>query len=304
MPLESFRRAGEESFLELLSERAETRDGAPWLLSARTDQRVSFRELRDRSLAWREVFSSEGLVSGDRVGLLVSDPVAFAICFVSALASGLWVAPLDPTTEIPNARTLDERVARLGLHAIVSDRDAPSSLDTKWLDLRESPPRESASPGAVAAPLTSGGVILATSGTTGTPKIMALPIAQLVYTANLVARHNELTTIDRGFNPLPLWHVNAEVVALLATFLSGSSLVLDDGFHRTDFWSLMDRLEVTWINAVPAIISRLVSRHGDEAVPARVRFIRSASAPLSGPLLETFETVSYTHLTLPTKRIV
>jgi acyl-CoA synthetase (AMP-forming)/AMP-acid ligase II len=51
----------------------------------------------------------------------------------------------------------------------------------------------------------------------------------------------------------------------------------------------MDRLEVTWINAVPAIISRLVSRHGDEAVPARVRFIRSASAPLSGPLLETFE---------------
>ena len=290
MPPESLPRAGEKPFLELVSERAETCDGAPWLLSARTEQRVSFRELRDRSLAWHEVFSSEGLVSGDRVGLLVSDPVAFAICFVSALASGLWVAPLDPTTEIPNARTLDERVARLGLHAIISDRDAPSSLGTKWLDLRESPLCESVSPGASASPLTSGGVILATSGTTGTPKIMALPTAQLVYTADLVARHNELTSSDRGFNPLPLWHVNAEVVALLATFMAGSSLVLDDRFHRTGFWSLMDRLEVTWINAVPAIISRLVSRHGDEAVPARVRFIRSASAPLSGTLLETFET--------------
>ena len=162
MPPESLPRAGEKPFLELVSERAEACDGAPWLLSARTEQRVSFRELRDRSLAWHEVFSSEGLVSGDRVGLLVSDPVAFAICFVSALASGLWVAPLDPTTEIPNARTLDERVARLGLRAIISDRDAPSSPATKWRDLRESPPCESVSPGAMASPLTSGGVILAT----------------------------------------------------------------------------------------------------------------------------------------------
>ena len=111
------------------------------------------------------------------------------------------------------------------------------------------------------------------SGTTGTPRSWPLPTAQLVYTADLIARHNELTSADRGFNPLPLWHVNAEVVALLATFLSGSSLVLDDHFHRTGFWSPMDRLEVTWINAVPAIISRLVSRHDEESVPP-IRFVR------------------------------
>jgi acyl-CoA synthetase (AMP-forming)/AMP-acid ligase II len=206
---------------------------------------------------------------------------------VSALAYGLWVAPIDPTLEYPSSRTLDERAARLHLNAIVSDRTAPAALSTTWIDLRLGV--SDGLHGNAVPSSTGGGVILATSGTTGTPKIMALPVAQLVYTADLIARHNELTTLDRGFNPLPLWHVNAEVVALLATFLSGSSLVLDDHFHRTDFWSLMDRLEVTWINAVPAIISRLVSRQGDEVVPQRVRFIRSASAPLSGPLLEAFE---------------
>ena len=53
---------------------------------------------------------------------------------------------------------------------------------------------------------------------------------------------------------LPLFHINAEVVGLLATLVAGSTLVLDDRFHRTDFWALMARHEVTWINAVPAII--------------------------------------------------
>ncbi|HEY5121360.1 MAG TPA: hypothetical protein VII84_07260, partial [Acidimicrobiales bacterium] len=136
MPPESLRRSGEKPFRELVDERAVTLEDVLWLLSARTEQRVSFRELRDRTLAWQDVISSRGLVSGDRVGLLVADPMEFAVCFVSALASGLWVAPMDPTVDYPSARTLDERAARLGLHAIVSNRDAPSSLATKWLDVR------------------------------------------------------------------------------------------------------------------------------------------------------------------------
>jgi acyl-CoA synthetase (AMP-forming)/AMP-acid ligase II len=287
VPPESHDRPVEKPFRDLIEERAVTRERAAWLLGARVNQQVSYRQVRERTRDWANVFSSVGLRDGDRVGLLVSDPLEFGTCFVSALAYGLWVAPLDPTLEYPNGQTLDERATRLHLNAIVSDRAAPVALSTTWIDLHDGSSGDTASDDMPSP--NGGGVILATSGTTGTPKIMALPVAQLVYAADLIARHNELTTVDRGFNPLPLWHVNAEVVALLATFLSGSSLVLDDGFHRTDFWSLMDRLEVTWINAVPAIISRLVTRHGDEAIPQRVRFIRSASAPLSGPLLEAFE---------------
>ena len=289
MPSGIPRQSVEAPFRELVEERAATYCDVAWLVAARSEKTITYGSLYQSSLAWGEEFSTAGLVSGDRVGLLLSDPLEFTVCFVAALAFGLWVAPMDPTGDFPSARTLDERATRLKLDAFIADHDAPGSLMTRWLDSRERRSGEGVPVGAQDPAPTSGGVILATSGTTGTPKIMALPIAQLTYTANLVARHNELTTTDRGFNPLPLWHVNAEVVALLATFLAGSSLALDDRFHRTDFWSLMDRLEVTWINAVPAIISRLVSHHGEEVVPGRVRFIRSASAPLSGPLLETFE---------------
>jgi acyl-CoA synthetase (AMP-forming)/AMP-acid ligase II len=65
--------------------------------------------------------------------------------------------------------------------------------------------------------------------------------------------------------------------------------VLDDRFHRTGFWDLIAQRRVTWINAVPAIVSRLADLRSDEQVPAGVRFIRSASAPLPLVAADRFE---------------
>ena len=126
----------------------------------------------------------------------------------------------------------------------------------------------------------SGGAVLASSGTTGVPKVIPLHQARLLHTARNVADHHLLTPSDRGFNSLPLFHINAEVVGLLASLAAGSCLVLDDRFHRTRFWELMAQRRITWINAVPAIISRLATPDFDEVIPSRIRFIRSASAPL------------------------
>jgi acyl-CoA synthetase (AMP-forming)/AMP-acid ligase II len=136
--------------------------------------------------------------------------------------------------------------------------------------------------------VSEGGIILSSSGTTGAPKVISLSTVQVVRAARLIATHHHLEESDRGFNPLPLWHINAEVVGLLATLVAGASLVLDERFHRTEFWRLVDAFEVTWINAVPAIIARLAAP-SDEVAPQRIRFVRSASAPLTPALFEQFE---------------
>ncbi|MGH9017520.1 MAG: AMP-binding protein, partial [Acidimicrobiales bacterium] len=135
----------------------------------------------------------------------------------------------------------------------------------------------------------TGGIVLMSSGTTGEPKRIALSESQLLHAAGSIAEHHRLSPADRGFCPLPLFHINAEVVGLLATLMSGACLVVDDRFHRTGFWSIMAETRVTWINAVPAIIARLADLGPDETVPAGIRFIRSASAPLAVATLERFE---------------
>jgi acyl-CoA synthetase (AMP-forming)/AMP-acid ligase II len=120
-----------------------------------------------------------------------------------------------------------------------------------------------------------------------------VPLAerQLLHAAAAIADHHRLGPDDRGYCPLPMFHINALVVGVLSTLVSGGSLVLDRRFSRRAFWSIAQRYDVTWVNLVPAIIAILAESDRPPAdVAARVRFARSASAPLAAATLERFET--------------
>jgi acyl-CoA synthetase (AMP-forming)/AMP-acid ligase II len=133
-------------------------------------------------------------------------------------------------------------------------------------------------------------VVMASSGTTGRPKIIALTEAQLLHTARAVVAHHRLGPDDRGYCPLPLFHINALVVGVLSTLVAGSSLVIDRRFSRRTLWSTVATHDVTWVNAVPAIIALLAEAPApDPAVARRVRFVRSASAPLAPAVRARFE---------------
>jgi oxalate---CoA ligase len=275
-----------DPLLSLVRTRSHERADAPYLLDARSTRVVSYELLSERIDQHRHALGSWGLASGERVGLVIADPLTFAEWYLGGIASGAWVAPLDPT--LAAATSSSARAGVLGVKFVVSDQIAPVGDAIDWIpvdsisDGPRSEERHEDDPGL-------GGLILSSSGTTGTPKVMALGVGQLLATAELIAEHHRFTQSDRGFNPLPLWHVNAEVVGLLATLVAGSSLVLDDRFHRTGFWKLVNELDVTWINAVPAIISRLATLDEGEVPSRHIRFIRSASAPLAPSLFERFE---------------
>jgi oxalate---CoA ligase len=272
----------------LIFRQAATRPRETYLLEARGSRVVTFGSLEGEVVAMARQLRAWGIGPGNRVALLLDDPLVFAQWFLAALTSGVWVAPMDPSLSATRVDRVEERSRALSLDAIVSDRLVESD-GVAWHDVTRRALEGSLSSPAPSFDEGGGGVILSSSGTTGEPKVVALSTAHLLDVATLIARHNKLELNDRGFNSLPLWHVNAEVVGLLATLVAGSSLVLDDTFHRTGFWKIVEDFDVTWINAVPAIIARLVHLDDGERVPARLRFVRSASAPLSPTLFERFE---------------
>jgi acyl-CoA synthetase (AMP-forming)/AMP-acid ligase II len=258
------------------------------LLDARSSRVVTYASLEGHIAAREHQFRRWGLERGERVGLAVGDPLTFAAWFLAAMCAGLWVAPLDPSAA-PHIATVLERGRVLRLSAIVSEHEAPAAPSSfRWHRI-EVDDFDAEEVGELTGGVSEGGVVLSSSGTTGTPKVIPLSTNQVLSTARLIANHHWLEESDRGFNPLPLWHINAEVVGLLATLVAGGSLVLDERFHRTEFWRLVDEYEATWINAVPAIISRLAVPSDGEVAPPRVRFVRSASAPLAPALFEQFE---------------
>lgn len=260
----------------------------------RTDRAITWDELARQASAW-----SSQLVPGTRsgasmTGLALRSPIGFCGAYLAGLASGTAVAPLDPRA---TADELAERTRVLALTDVVGDEldsvqvEAVALAGARVWHLGAKGPElvsgvaERWDPSKRAAP----SVILATSGSTGRPKLVPLTEDQLVQVAAQVAVHHGLGPSDRGYCPLPLFHINAQVVGILSTLVCGGSLVVEERFARDGFWDIAEANAATWLNLVPAILAAVTP--GDSGVvPGHcVRFARSASSPLPEAVRARFE---------------
>lgn len=270
-----------DTLADLIASRASETPAANYLEDARSDRVVTYGALASLTSSWAATFAARGISAGATVVIDVRDPLSFAVAHLAVVASGRRSVPVNPQGTW--AETL-KSVALGSSEAIVSDRDEPGETDAVVLR----PDHETLAPegdiaqeaaGRAPEPSSAGSVILFTSGSTGQPKGVELKEAQLLFVARAIAEHNVLTSSDRGFNSLPLFHVNAEVVGLLSTLVAGAGLVLDDRFHRTGFWDLLAERRITWLNAVPAILA-VLAKSGPVEPPEGLRFVRSASSAL------------------------
>ena len=270
---------------EQIDEAAASRGDAPYLEDAAGTATLTYAGLQRSARAWARHLDEAGIPAGARVAVRLPDVFGYAAALVGILAAGRVAVPLDPGAPAGDvARML--KVAQPW--ALVGD-DLESGLPVLGLPR---PGDRGQAAGAERDPAPGGagrgGIFLCTSGTTGTPKGILLREDQLMHVARSVAAHHRLTPADRGYCCLPLFHINAEVVGLLATLAAGACLVVDRKFSRRGFWELIGTRQITWINAVPAIIT-ILAMDPPVAMPGRVRFIRSASAPLAPSALERFE---------------
>lgn len=244
-----------------------------FLEAARDDRTLTHADLVAHAAAWAARLHAWGVAPDARVLVRTADPLTTAVALLGIAAAGRTAVPVDPrapAADVARSRRVSSAAAA------VTDDDAAGE---GWHVV---PVVDPAAPGASAddfTPRPGGGIALATSGSTGAPKLVLLGEQQLVHVATMVATHNALTPADRGYNPLPLFHINAEVVALLASLVGGSTLVLDARFRRTGFFDLLRERRITWVNGVPAIWSILAGEPVPEPLPD-LRFVRSASAPL------------------------
>jgi oxalate---CoA ligase len=282
------------SFTPLIDGRAREYEGRAFLEEAATGRVLTFAHLDELIRRRAAELAAAHVPARARVLIDVADPVNFCVEYLGVVAAGRCAVPVNPAA--PDAE-LARTVTTVGPAVLISDR--PGRADALGLPALETPPRplppgrggittrgrfgtvaRFGTPdrfGSLDGP--AGSVLLLTSGSTGAPKAVELTDRQLIHVAGGVARHNQLTPADRGYCSLPLFHINAQVVALLASLVAGSTLVVDRRFRRTGFWERMAELDVTWINAVPAILT-ILADYPVPVRPSRLRFIRSASAPL------------------------
>jgi len=134
-------------------------------------------------------------------------------------------------------------------------------------------------------------LLMYTSGTTGTPKGVLHSHASLLAGGWTSAVAHQLSSKDRGYCVLPMYHINGLCVTVIGNLISRGQLVVTPKFSASQFWIDIAKYKVTWFSVVPTIISHLL--HGtitpSKAVQAHLRFGRSASAPLAPDVQSAFE---------------
>jgi acyl-CoA synthetase (AMP-forming)/AMP-acid ligase II len=271
---------------------ARERAARPYLISPESGRELTFGQLAVEARKLCGYLMAEGLRPGDRVAFYCGNGRQAAVVFLGAMYGGFISVPLNLLAQPAQLeyvvghsgarivfadRENALRVAGHGVRVIVIDVDAES--------LFKGPEGEPAAP-AEDAPC----LLMYTSGTTGRPKGCLHTQRSVVSGALYVQQAHALTEQDRVLSSLPLYHINGQIVATVGPLVHGASVVAPRRFSVKQFWEQLARHECTWFNVVPTIISYLVA--GTESAGQdlrRVRFGRSASAPLPPELHRDFE---------------
>lgn len=214
-----------------------------------------------------------GLRRGDHVGILAANSAGMMALLLGCLWSGVVAVPINTQAKAPQIRHIAERT---GLRVLIGDAgllaEVPPGIATHDLaNLADAAPQD-------AADLAAGdtAAILFTSGTTGMPKGVCCPQAQLAWWGANTAALLGVTAGDTLCTALPLFHVNA-LNTFYQALLHGAAMVLLPRFSVSGFWAAMADAGATVTYLLGAMVPMLLSRPPDGH--ERAHRLRVALAP-------------------------
>jgi long-chain acyl-CoA synthetase len=261
--------------------------------------RLGYGQLLDRiDQLTRRLRDDLGVRPGDCVAVLSPNRLEIPALLLAAMRLGAAVVPLNPTT--PPADwdyILAHSQARLifGVRELLARLIRPPARVCAFEDEPAGPRAEGdaaaadlvpSAPGAQAGNLA---IVLYTSGTTGTPKGVALPQWSLLANAWSMAVNFGFRD-EIQFAVLPLYHAHALGFGLMTTLTTGGHLVFAERFDPFSWAEILRAESVTVTSVVPTLLSPLLQVGvRRDRVPA-LRTMLVSSAPLSAALARAFET--------------
>ncbi len=288
---------------ELIERQAARRPDAVFAMDDEGAQALTFEQLGAVCERVDTLLRAHGSQPGDTVSLVLPNGLMTLQLLLGALAGGWCVNPVNLLSQPTQMRyVLDHSDCKIvivnaqwapAVREMLATLDRTVALIVVEADAARLPGAEvrrdlKSQISEVAAD--SIALLMYTSGTTGVPKGVMLSQRNLVANALAISAEHQLDASDRVLAVLPLYHINAFAVTMLAPLAHGGSLVMPTKFSVARFWDQAYLGNCTWINVVPTMISYLL----EAEVPApkqteRIRFCRSASAALAPDHLRAFE---------------
>lgn len=131
-------------------------------------------------------------------------------------------------------------------------------------------------------------VLLSTSGSSGSPKLVRLSYRNLQANAESIVRYLSITRNDRAIAHLPL-HYSYGLSVLNSHLLAGASCVLHDGsIVERPFWQAMKTLSVNNLAGVPYTYELLSRLRFEPSAYSDLRYMTQAGGKLCPELVRCF----------------
>ncbi len=278
------------TILSLINQQAQQRPGAVYALSTEGGAPLSFGALAADSRHIAAWLDRQQVAAGQTVSLVMPNGLMTLRLLLGVMASGRCVNPVNLLSQAEQMRyVLAHSDCRLVLAApdwVERVRALADGLPCQVLaidpdgDMQQLGGSDGAPTALPQVQPEDLALLMYTSGTTGRPKGVMLTQANLVANAQSVSAEHALGPADRVLGVLPLYHINAFAVTMLAPLASGGSVAMAPRFSAARFWQQALDTHCTWINVVPTIVSYLNEGADPPDDVSGIRFCRSASAAL------------------------
>lgn len=257
---------------------------------------VSYREMNEQACRVAGNLAARGVARGDKIVLLMGNCVEFVAVFLGAGRIGAVVVPVNPMLKpaelahivnnsdaetlitIPEFGPLMQQAAslfpRVSRYFVLGEALDGTESFAELLRPVERTERIVATPNDDAA-------LIYTSGTTGTPKGVVLSHRNYVSNARMLVHVINMAPEDRFLLVLPLFHVNAQVVSILAPMMASADVVIMKKFNPFAILPAIETHRTTIMSAVPTIYSVMCRMMRAEPRDlSSMRLFASGAAPL------------------------
>ncbi len=283
--------------------RAAEQPATTWLIAPETGATMDYARLQRDSQDLTRFLLGMGIRKGDKVALMLHNSYQTARLLIGVMYGGFMVAPLNLLAQPSQLSYVlehsDTRVVFTSEEFAGRLKNALSGIKREIAVIAIDPyAREIFDRSALSdAQLpgvgeTDDALLMYTSGTTGKPKGCVLSNRSVCAGGEFTSAAHELTARDRVLCAMPLYHINGQIVTTVAPLVHGGSVVMPQRFSVSNYWELVSKHHCTWINVVPTIIAYLMNTTTPKEKGldvSRVKFCRSASAPLPPELHRAFE---------------
>ena len=287
-----------------IDERAKQTPEKTFMIAPEPGINLTYRQLQHDSEKLGKILIKLGLQKGDKVSFMLGNGYQTTKIFLGAMYCGFVIAPLNLKAQ---SSQLEYVIDHSDTKLVFFSEDHKDKLDKALKKVKRDIlliqiDKDAETIFPAAEDLTGNpfpdvneeddALLLYTSGTTGVPKGVILSHKNMVAGGRYTTDAHGLTKTDRALCSLPLYHINGEVVTVVAPLISAGSVVMPHKFSISNFWELISEYRCTWFSVVPTIISYLTNAthlEGKNLYLNQLRFGRSASSALPPSLHKEFE---------------